>query len=207
MRNIIAKERVLFDNYDMDNYFKWAEECLKENCEDEEEFSDSEIEEVAYDLVSQDFDIIVSELEKFFGNNEIICFGSIGRWNGVYSGGKIFNDFKDALYSMIEDCWYYKIYDENGHLFVHCSHHDGSCTFEIKVINDKGKDYYKNWNEWVRPSDRRTEREVHSQIIKRYSTIPNFAHKVYGMPRIENEKPTKENMQKKLFNEAKSFYS
>ena len=207
MKNVIARERILFDNYDMDSYYKWAEECLKENCEGEEEFSDSEIEEVAYDLVSQDFDIILSELENFFGDNEIICFGSIGRWNGVYDGGKIFGDFKDAFYFMIKDCWYYKIYDENGHLFVHCSHHDGSCTFEIKIINEKGKDYYRNWNEWVIPSDKRTEREVHSQIIKRYSTIPNFAHKVYGMPRIENEKPTKENMQKKLFNEAKSFYS
>lgn len=207
MRNVIAKERVLFNNYDMDDYFKWAEECLKENCKDEEEFSDSEIEEVAYDLISEDFDMILNELENFFKDNEIICFGSIGRWNGVYNGGKIFNDFKDAFYFMTEDCWYYKIYDENGHLFVHCSHHDGSCTFEIKVINNKGKDYYRNWNEWVRPSDRRTEREVHSQIIKRYSTIPNFAHKAYGMPRVENEKPTKENMQKKLFNQAKSFYS
>ena len=205
MRNIIAKERVLFDNYDMDNYFKWAEECLKENCEDEEEFSDSEIEEVAYDLVSQDFDIIVSELENFFKNNEIICFGSIGRWNGVYSGGKIFDDFKNALYSMIEDCWYYKIYDENGHLFVHCSHHDGSCTFEIKVLNDKGIKYFDNWNySW---SDNRSEKEVHNQIIKRYSVLPNLMYKVYGCPKIENIEATKTDLQNKLNNKARSFYS
>jgi len=205
MRNVIAKERVLFDNYDMDNYFKWAEECLKENCENEEEVSDSLIEEIAYDLVNQDFDIILSELEHFFRNNEIICFGSIGRWNGVYDGGKIFNDFKKAFWDMTKDCDYYKIYDENGHLFIHCSHHDGSCTFEIKVINDNGKRYYDNWEyNW---NDKRTEREVHNQIVKRYSTIPNFAHKVYGLPKIENEKPTKENMQNKLFNQARSFYS
>ena len=147
MRNIIAKERVLFDNYDMDNYYKWAKECIKEEELDEEEFSDSEIEDIAYDLMSEDFDTILSELKNFFGDNEIICFGNVGLWNGVYDCGKIFGDFEEAFYSMIKDCHYYKIYDENGHLFVHCTHHDGSCTFEIKIINEKGKDYYRNWNE------------------------------------------------------------
>lgn len=203
-KNTIAKERIIFDNYDMDVYFKDAEECLKESGE---EFDDDEIENCAYDICAMDFDIALEELSRFFEDKEIICFGNIGRWDGVYSGGKIFGDFKDAFFSMIEDCWNYKIYDENGHLFVHCSHHDGSCNFEIKILNDKGVDYYRNWNDWVIPNDKRTEREVHSQIIKRYSTIPNFAHKVYGLPRIENEKPTKENMQNKLFNQAKSFYS
>lgn len=203
MKNII-KERIIFDNYDMESYFNDARECLAESGED---FTEDEVENCAYDILDMDFHMALEELDNFFEDKEIICFGSIGRWNGVYRGGKIFGDFKDAFYSMIKDCWYYKIYDENGHLFVHCTHHDGSCTFEIKILNDKGVDYYRNWNEWVIPSDKRTEQEVHNQIIKRYSVLPNFAHKVYGLPRVEMEKPTKENMQNKLFNQARSFYS
>lgn len=199
MKNVIAKERVIFQNYDLDDY----EEDYRNEYGEDEDFSENAMWQWIDDMVSIDFEYTFRELKAFF-HNQIIAFGSIGRWNGVYDGGKIFNNFEDAYWEMTKDCDYVKIYDENGHLFIHCSHHDGSCSFEIKELTKKGEEYFDRWEYSY---DNRSERDCHNQIIKRYSTIPNFAHKVYGMPRIENEKPTKENMQKKLFNEAKSFYS
>lgn len=204
MRNIIAKERVLFDNYDVEAYYKDAEECLRENAEEDEEISENAISNFAEDLIEEDWNIIESELNSFFANKSIVCFGDIGLWHGVYKASKVFDDFNIALSDMLKDCYYFKIYDENGHLFVHGSHHDGSVTFEIKVLNPKGEEYYDRWNYSY---DNRSEAEANKQIIKRYSVLPNFMHKVYGLPKVENIKPTKENMQKKLFNEAKSFYS
>ena len=202
MKNVIAKERIIFDNYDMESYFENAKQCLIDSGE---EFDDDEIYDNAYDICDMDFQMALEDLERFFKDKEIICFGNVGLWHGVYDGGKIFNDFEEAFYTMTKDCGYFKIFDENGHLFIHCSHHDGSNNFEIKILNKNGIDYYERWLEsW---NDKRSEREVHNQIVKRYSVLPNFANKVYGLPKVENIKPTKEELQKKLFNKAKSFYS
>ena len=33
-------------------------------------------------------------------------------------------------------------YDKNGHLYLHCTHHDGSCLFEIKALTEQGYDYF-----------------------------------------------------------------
>lgn len=203
MKNI-AKERIIFNNYDLEAYYKDAEECLKENAEEDEEISDNAINEFAETLIDEDWNIIESELNSFFTNKSIICFGDVGLWHGVYTASRIFDDFNNALSSMLKDCYYFKIYDENGHLFVHGSHHDGSVTFEIKVLNSKGEEYYDRWNYG---NDSRTEAEVNTQIIKRYSVLPNFAYKVFGYPRVENIKPTKEVLEEKLFNKARSFYS
>lgn len=202
MKNVIAKERIIFDNYDMESYFEDVKQCLIDSGE---EFDDDEVYYNAYDICDMDFQMALEDLKRFFEDKEIICFGNVGLWHGVYDGGKIFDDFEKAFWDMTKDCDYFKIYDENGHLFIHCSHHDGSNNFEIKILNKNGIDYYERWLEsW---NDKRSEREVHNQIVKRYSVLPNFANKVYGLPKVENIKPTKEELQKKLFNKAKSFYS
>ncbi len=197
---MIAKERIIFQNYDLDGY----EEQYKEMCEENgEEFSENAMWDWVYFILDEDFSIALAELENHF-NNKIIAFGSVGRWNGVYDGGKVFNNFKDAYWAMTKDCDYVKIYDENGHLFIHCSHHDGSCSFEIKELTKKGEEYFDRWEYSY---DNRSERDCHNQIIKRYSKIPNFVHKVYGCKVREYEPTTKESLQKKLNNKAMSFYS
>lgn len=198
--NKIVKERVIFQNYDLDDY----EEQYKEMCEeDEEEFSENAMWDWVYEMSNIDFEEALCELESFF-HNQIIAFGNIGRWNGVYKGGNVFNDFRKAFYSMTEDCDYVKIYDENGHLFVHCTHHDGSCTFEVKELTKEGEEYYDRWEYSY---DNRTKEDCHKQLIKRYSKVPNFAHKVYGCKVREYEAPTKEALQNKVNNCARSFYS
>lgn len=198
--NKIVKERVIFQNYDLDSY----EEEYKEMCEeDEEEFSENAMWDWVYEMSNIDFEDAFEELKAFF-HNQIITFGSIGRWNRVYDGSKVFNNFEDAYWAMTKDCDYVKIYDENGHLFVHCTHHDGSCTFEVKELTKEGEEYYDRWEYSY---DNRTESDCHKQLIKRYSKVPNFAHKVYGCKVREYEAPTKEALQNKINNCARSFYS
>ena len=195
-----AKERVIFQNYDLDDY---EEEFRLEFTDEDGYLDENAMWDCIYDTVNMDFEIVFEELKHFF-NNQIIAFGSIGRWDGVYSGGKIFNNFEDAYWYLTKDCDYVKIYDENGHLYIHCTHHDGSCSFELKELTSKGQEYYDNWNYGC---DNRTEQHCHEQIIKRYSKIPNFVHKYYGCPKLEYIKPKKEDIQNKLNNCAVSFYS
>lgn len=92
----------------------------------------------------------------------------------------------DMYREAMTDCDYVHLYDENGHFYMQCSHHDGTNYYEIKKLTDKGIEYLKNWEEnW---NDRRSERYVHNQIMKRYSILPNFSHRVYGCPKVQWKK-------------------
>ena len=196
--NKIAKERIIFQNYDLDDY----EKDYRAEYEDED-FSEEAMWDYIYEIVNENLEDTIIQLESFF-KNQIIAFGNLGRWDGVYSGGAVFNNFRNAFYNITEDCPYIKIYDENGHLFIHCTHHDGSSTFEIKELTKKGEEYYDRWEYSY---DSRTKKDCHKQLIERYTTVPNFAHKTYGCKVREYEPITKQSLQNKLNNKAVSFYS
>mgnify|MGYP003309873686 CR=1 FL=1 len=173
----IKAERIIFDNYENEADYEWEE---------------------------LDWENTMDTLNFYDEFNKYILYGSIGRWNGVFSGGKIFNSIKDAIYYAIQDCYFIKIYDENGLLNIVCSHHDGTCHFMLKGLTDKGCDYLDNWEyNW---NDKRTERKVHEQLVKRYTKNLHIAHKEYGCPIQQYVKPTKEVLKNKLYNEARSNY-
>ena len=142
-------------------------------------------------------------LEDFFKGKTVGFFGEIGLWHGTYKCGNI-GDFWKLYYEAVRDCDYIKIYDENGHLYLTCSHHDGTNHFEIKVLNDDAEDYYDRWSYG---NDNRKEYEVITQIYKRYSKIPRFMEKVYGCKAREYELITKGRLIDKLNNEARSNYA
>lgn len=195
----LAKERVIFDNYDL-------EEETKEFCKENfgEDYSEQEYYEAMYIVEDDLWGIAKEELENFFKNIQYIgFFGEVGRWNGVYRGGKIDTDFWKLFDSATEDCRYIKIYDLNGHLHLTCSHHDGTCHFEIKEVTERGWEYYDNWNYGC---DDRSEEYVMTQIFDRYSRLPNFAHKVYGNKVREYVKASKETIINAVNNQARSFY-
>lgn len=205
----VASERVIYDNYDLWN--KYPDDELKEmaiDCgwinEDEiDEISDYRMTDWRYALDADDWDIVKEELTKFFENKKVGFFGEVGRWNGVYKAGKI-GEFWDLFDTAITDCHYIRLYDENGHLYLTCSHHDGTCHFEIKEITEKGSEYLENWEyDW---NDNRSEQYVHNQIFKRYSHVPNYAHKCYGAKVREYKPMDKASIIDKLNNQARSFY-
>lgn len=206
----VPKERIIYNNYDL--WEKYSDECLTEmahECgwiDDDEEPTNDQLIAWRYEEDSIDWDAEKEMLDNFFENvNYIGFFGEIGRWNGVYRGGKIDTDFWKLFDDAITDCDYIKIYDENGHLYLTCSHHDGTCHFEIKEITDEGYEYYDRWSyNW---NDNRKESQVMDQIYKRYSRLPNYANKVFGCKKREYEPVTKEVLVTKLNNKAKSFYS
>ena len=207
-QNRIPVSRTIYNNYSL--WETYPDEDIKEwlidNGYEEDEITDDVILQERYAQDEADWDNAKYELVKFFrdNGNKWMLFGSIGRWDGVYKAGTLFDTFDDFFYKATEDCDYWNFYDENGHLYLTCSHHDGTCHYEIKEVTDKGIEYLNNWeNDW---NDRRTKEYVHTQIFNRYSRLPRFAERIYGCKRFEYQPITKSALIDKINNQAKSFY-
>ena len=204
---MVPKARTIYDNYDL--WEQYPDEDIKETIlasdwvEDESEITDEMIMNLRYDEDEVNWRCTKMELTKYFKGKTVGFFGEVGRWDGVYKAGKI-GEFWDLFYKAIADCAYIRIYDENGHMYLTCSHHDGTCHFEIKEITDKGTEYLDRWEYGT---DNRTEQYVHNQIFKQYSRVPRMAQKVYGCRAREYEPVTKGKLVGMINNKAKSFYS
>lgn len=165
-----AKERVIYDNYALwENY---PDNCIKEKLVEDGEYDNAE--EISDDAIWKERNMLDEsdwyqakyELDEYFKDcKKLIAFGTCGLWHGNYAGGFLFDTFDELIKKIGKDCDYFKFHDENGHLYMQCSHHDGTHSIEIKELTDRGYDYYNNWElNW---SDKRTEEYVHTQIIKK----------------------------------------
>lgn len=177
--------RTIYNNYDLwSNYNEAAKEiCIENNILNP---TDDDIWEEIYFQDNINWDGEKERLIDFFDGSTWILQGYSGRWDGVHRGGYIFTDFMEMFEKATKDCEYIHIYDENGLMYLKCSHHDGTNLYMIKKITDKGIDYLERWEEnW---GDKRTEEYIHDQIMKHYSVLPHFAHQIYGCPKTEYEK-------------------
>lgn len=167
---------MIYSNYDLWNVYEdEAKENLKEN--GIENPTENEIWDEIYMLDEINWEDEKEQLDQFFDGSLWIMQGTVGRWNGDFAAGCVFNDFMDTFYKMTKDCDSIAIYEEKGHFFVKCSHHDGTNMYEIKKITSKGEEYLDRWeNNW---NDTRTERYIHNMLMKRYSVIPRYIKTQY----------------------------
>lgn len=159
------KERVIFSD---DFYYDYGQADLDDlRHEHEEEYGENadcpnpnySFEDYLLDLRQEDYDNEVAALGHFFagepsdmssfinpdGNNTIMVHGSIGRWDGTSTGYDFFEDLDDVLRgfsSPFKDCEITRIWDENGHLFIHGAHHDGGVEVELRQLTRKGMEAY-----------------------------------------------------------------
>lgn len=209
--NKLPKQRMIYSNYDL--YEQLSDEEIRELWLEDDRYTEEEIEELSdeayweerYFLDECDWDDAKELLNRVFNNAyKLLVVGSVGRWNGVYSGGFVCDTLDEVLNRCTEDCNYIEFYDENGHLYLHCTHHDGSCSFEIKALTEQGYDYYENWNcNW---EDQRPDSYIYEQLVKRYSRLFRIAETEWGCPSREYEPIVKENVVNHLNKEARSFY-
>lgn len=209
MKGKIPTQRTIYNNYNLWETYsdKDIREWLIDGGYEEDEITDEMIWTERYMQDKTDWENAQYELKDFFLNNgnKWMIFGEVGRWNGIRKAGTLFDTFDDFFYKAAKDCHSIHFYDENGHLYLTCSHHDGTCHYEIKEVTNKGIQYLENWEDnW---NDKRSESYVHTQIFNRYSRLPRFAEKVFGCPKIEYQPVTKSALIDRLNNQAKSFYS
>lgn len=176
-----GKERIIYDNYDIEEQYR--DEIL-EDLEEGESLTEQEIWGRMYFFSQFDWDVARLELKSFFSSGTWILTGTVGRWNGCHAAGTLFKDedILNIIEKALTDCDYFKLYDVNGHLYLHGSHHDGDVDYEIKQLTEKGETYFSLWENGF---DQRSEKYVHEQIEKYYSRLPHFAHKMYGVPKME----------------------
>ena len=123
---------------------------------------------------------------KFFQDGDLwLLTGTMRLWDGDSQFNFVFQTFDEMLNRVGKDCDYFKFWDENGHFFIKCSHHDGTNYGEIKYITPKGKRLIENWGSTYSKRYDFSARELYERIYKRYSTLPNYANKIYGCQKIE----------------------
>lgn len=204
---LIPKKRIIYSNYDL--WEVYPDDLLKQialECgwvEDESEITENDLINWRYEESETDWECVYDGLKRFFADKTVGFFGQVGLWHGVYNAGKV-GDFEDLFCKATTDCDYVEFYDENGHLFLTCSHHDGTHHFEIKIVTDKGTDYLDRWED--NENDKRTEEQVNDQIFKRFSKVPNYCHKEYGSKKKEYEPQSKERFKEILQDKATSNY-
>lgn len=179
----MKNKTTIYSNYDL--WDDLAEDAKAGILADHEEWTEDDIPEDKiwdhiYCLAEDDWYNVREELKGFFKDKLLIAVGSVGRWNGTFAGGMV-GMFDEIFMTLMKDCDYWELADEAGAFTLRCSHHDGTNECEFKVMSEKGKEYYDNWN-YGGCSDTRTEQYVHKQIFERYSTLPHFAKCVYGTP-------------------------
>lgn len=162
------RERVIFDDsvYDEDLLRELLEDRYVING-DMPELNDDFVDENWYQLDEyrqQDYEDETTALADYLhgeasamssavsesAGNPLIVSGSIGRWDGTRTGFSVFKDLRDVLDgpdSPFKDCEIQKVWDENGQLFIHGAHHDGSVTVEVRQLSDAGAEAYSTIDE------------------------------------------------------------
>lgn len=178
-----GKERIIYDNYNLwDDYNEFAKETLASN--GIENPSENDIWEEINFQDSIYWEDCKETLRDFFdGDSKWLLQGHVELWHGTYGGGFVFTSFDQMWHKTTVDCEFFKLYDVNGHFYLKCSHHDGTNLYEIRKLTEKGIAYYERWED--SHYDKRSEKDVHNMLNKRYSTLPHFASKIYGCPRVE----------------------
>lgn len=165
------------------NYYGWiSEDEIRQylwDCEyidHLDEATDDMIYNEMYELERMYWDDISYELKHFFDKgNAWLLTGSIGRWDGNYRGGYIFNTFEEFC-ECLKDCDYIEITDNKGHLEVKCSHHDGTNFYEVKRVSDFGCEYFDT-HSWELSLEEVFTKMWNNNFM---TSLPHFARDVYG---------------------------
>lgn len=176
------KKHIIYSNWDTDDYREMAVENILINREDEytdeSEIPDDVLYNEIYECMNYTWDDEWSMVKDFFEGKTILVCGQVGTWRGNMDAGKVISI--DELYKCWNNCDYLEIYDEGGHFYIRAAHHDGTNYYEVKLLTEKGVEYYDNWENSY--TDRRSEQEIHEVLFgnSHYTHIPHFAREVYG---------------------------
>lgn len=170
------KKRTLYSNMNAD--FERVKQWMEENSDRIP--TDEEVWDEIYELDKMDWEDFTYMFEDFFNNGTFVLQGTIGCWYGTCYGGYVFDTFS-GLCRCFDSYDYVEIYDMNGHLYVDCSHHDGSNHYEVRILTERGREY-ANRHEYDME-----ERELHTRLMQKsyYSVLPHVAHKVWGHKKVE----------------------
>ena len=150
--------------------------CREAKWESEDDVPNDLVFDEAYHQNEIDWDDFCYEFGNFIDNskNGFLLCGTVGTWRGSMRGGCYINKFDD-LYKFWSGCDYIKIYDENGHIYIEASHHDGTNYAELKEMTDSGIKYMSNH---YYDCDEITHQKMFKSNF--YTRLPHYCRKVWG---------------------------
>lgn len=75
-------------------------------------------------------DSFADEMRQFMGNNRLVAKAACNTWDGVTVGCKEIDCFDD-LAELLQGYDRIVVYDDQGHLYIKCYHHDGVNQLEL----------------------------------------------------------------------------
>lgn len=144
---------VLLDNYN-DEFYEGVEEMLEQERKDQIAAGEDEDDVYVQDIdsyINESSELQYSDLGGYkFPKHFLVCGYYSSRYGfGSGAGGKaILNaDIYTVLSKAGKDCDYMKLGWEkkNGNLKFIGTHHDGTVTYEIRELTDKGAELYEDW--------------------------------------------------------------
>lgn len=181
----------IYSNEDLfsDENIQAARENLIDGGKNEDDISESDILEELDFIDRINWEDAYFELKRFFEDKApaYLMQGTAGTWMGPRACGHVFTEFSEFIEKAMRDCEYLSIYDENGHFFVECVHHDGRNIYEVKAITRAALAYIENW-----ASDK-TDQEKHATVFgcNFFSSLLHFARDVYGVKEKRPRRPSK----------------
>lgn len=170
------KEMTLYTNEWSKEREDNARQSLYENCEGEwsspNDIPDEEVWKEMDFLGEIDFEDFSCELEKCVNNtlNTMLLFGSVGTWRGRFAAGTIIDRYNDLVKAW-KNCDNLTVTDKGGRLYINASHHDGTNTYELRELTDKGMDYLH------RHECDMNEEELHRTLYSNSNYSRNFNYR------------------------------
>lgn len=139
--------------------------------------SEDELCEFMEQTNSEYLDDVISEIEHYeaiHGKKKYVIRARLGLWNGTFDGGKVVCGLANVIHECFED--FNSIYVDGRCLKISASHHDGTNTFEIKELTDKGVTYVERHDYDTEP------RELHAKLFgsSNYSREVKLFAELYG---------------------------
>lgn len=206
-----AVERIIYDDidgYDFDEYRNLLLEVYLDNGgpkhgSPEQYITDDDVWTFIYDRQDNDFmeekSALRESLDLGYG---FLAKGVNKRWDGTSRGYEIVDDFNNLLDGgyggLLNGCDKCKIWDENGHLHIEGTHHDGGICFEVRPLTSDGRDLldaaeYEDTDTikeitgestlGIKDAIRRAWNDLSGEL----AIIPRFAEKEYGLPPVAFE--------------------
>lgn len=156
-----------------DSYAPWEyEEEARENFQldyDRDPTSDELSEYIDY-AIRDDIDMTIEILDDIFFDHRVLIIGSIQRWDGVRRGWNTYRTFHEAFEFITEDCDFVMVYESDGHLYIKCSHHDGTNEIEVKTLTDDGEKFLDEYE---------IDDETIGRLMNEFSTLPDLSELMF----------------------------
>lgn len=159
-----------------DNPYDFNEEEIRQsliNSRGNEDPSDSDCWDEWYCQCEWEWEDVSEEAKQDKGYYIIV--GTLGLWNGNFKGSCLIRgNLLDAIRKCLED--YNRIYMYNKKLYIEATHHDGTNSFIIKKLTEKGVEYLNKY-EWEM-----YDAELNQRLFKdsHYSRHVDYFSRLYG---------------------------